>query len=109
MTNESAVPATSRQVKGWIIVPRGLVRFLLGTRVFSDNLYVTPRIALHSACVAYERHPPETTLPVRGQGRSTLPGGRHRRPASADLPPDAPALVLAVPSAPTAGGAQGPE
>jgi hypothetical protein len=58
---------------------------------------------VHSACVAYDRHPPET-LPVRGQGRSTLPGGRHRRPASADLPPDAPALVLAVPSASTASG-----
>jgi hypothetical protein len=26
-----------------------------------------------------------------------LPSGRHRRPASADLPPDAPVLVLAVP------------
>jgi hypothetical protein len=55
------------------------------------------RIALHSASVAYEKNPPET-LPVRG--RSTLPRGRHRRPASAaDLPPDAPALVLAVPGA----------
>jgi hypothetical protein len=58
--------------------------------------------------VAYDRHPPET-LPVRGQGRSTLPGGRHRRPASADLPPDAPALVLAVPSPTTAGGGPRPE
>ncbi|WP_285576744.1 sirohydrochlorin chelatase [Actinoallomurus iriomotensis] len=42
----------------------------------------------------YDDQPPET-LPVRG--RSTLPSGRHRRPASADLPPDAPVLVLAVP------------
>lgn len=42
--------------------------------------------------------PPET-LPVRG--RSPLPGGRHRRPASADLPPDAPVLVLAVPGSRT--------
>jgi hypothetical protein len=63
---------------------------------------------LHSACVAYDRHPPET-LPMRGQGRSTLPGGRHRRPASADLPPDAPSLVLAVPSLSTAGGGPRPE
>jgi hypothetical protein len=50
--------------------------------------------------VVYEKHPPET-LPVRG--RSSLPGGRHRRPASAELPPDAPALVLAVPRS-SAGG-----
>jgi hypothetical protein len=63
-------------------------------------------MALHSAFVAYERHPPET-LPVRG--RSTLPGGRHRRPESAELPPDAPALVLAVPAAPSTQGGPGPE
>jgi hypothetical protein len=44
--------------------------------------------------VIYDDQPPET-LPVRG--RSPLPSGRHRRPASADLPPDAPVLVLAVP------------
>jgi sirohydrochlorin ferrochelatase len=44
--------------------------------------------------VIYDDQPPET-LPVRG--RSPLPSGRHRRPASADLPPDAPILVLAVP------------
>ncbi|HEX6472438.1 MAG TPA: hypothetical protein VF069_25320 [Streptosporangiaceae bacterium] len=55
--------------------------------------------------MAYERHPPER-LPVRG--RSTLPGGRHRRPDSAELPPDAPALVLAVPYAATAGGGPRP-
>jgi hypothetical protein len=73
-----------------------------------DNLSATPRMPVHSACVAYDRHPPET-LPVRGQGRSTLPGGRHRRPASADLPPDAPALVLAVPSGSTAGGGPIPD
>lgn len=108
MPNESAVLTASRQVNGRITAPRASARILLGTPVFSDIHYVTPRIALHSACVAYERHPPET-LPVRGQGRSTLPGGRHRRPASADLPPDAPALVLAVPSAPTARSAPGPE
>lgn len=42
----------------------------------------------------HDDQPPET-LPVRG--RSPLPSGRHRRPASADLPPDAPVLVLAVP------------
>jgi hypothetical protein len=58
------------------------------------------RIVLHSASVVYEKHPPET-LPVRG--RSTLPGGRHRRPGSLELPPDAPALVLVVPSASPAG------
>jgi sirohydrochlorin ferrochelatase len=45
--------------------------------------------------VVTENQPPET-LPVRG--RPTLPGGRHRRLASADLPPDAPTLVLATPS-----------
>jgi hypothetical protein len=44
--------------------------------------------------VIYDDQPPEM-LPVRG--RSPLPSGRHRRPASADLPPDAPILVLAVP------------
>jgi hypothetical protein len=44
--------------------------------------------------VIYDDQPPEA-LPVRG--RSSLPSGRHRRPASADLPPDAPVLVLAVP------------
>jgi len=44
--------------------------------------------------VIYDDQPPET-LPVRG--RSPLPSGRHRRPASGDLPPDAPVLVLAVP------------
>lgn len=44
--------------------------------------------------MVYEKEPPES-LPVRG--RSALPGGRHRRLASADLPPDAPTLVLAVP------------
>jgi sirohydrochlorin ferrochelatase len=49
---------------------------------------------LDSANVIYDDQPPET-LPVRG--RSPLPSGRHRRPASADLPPDAPVLVLAVP------------
>jgi sirohydrochlorin ferrochelatase len=49
---------------------------------------------LDSAIVIYDDQPPET-LPVRG--RSSLPSGRHRRPASADLPPDAPVLVLAVP------------
>jgi sirohydrochlorin ferrochelatase len=49
---------------------------------------------LDSANVIYDDQPPET-LPVRG--RSSLPSGRHRRPASADLPPDAPVLVLAVP------------
>jgi hypothetical protein len=43
------------------------------------------------------------------RGRSSLPGGRHRRPDSAELPPDAPALVLAVPYAATAGGAPRPE
>lgn len=42
----------------------------------------------------HDDQPPEM-LPVRG--RSPLPSGRHRRPASADLPPDAPVLVLAVP------------
>ncbi|MCO5969670.1 sirohydrochlorin chelatase [Actinoallomurus soli] len=42
----------------------------------------------------HDDQPPET-LPVRG--RSPLPGGRHRRPGSGDLPPDAPVLVLAVP------------
>jgi hypothetical protein len=73
-----------------------------------DNLSAARRMPVHSACVAYDRHPPET-LPVRGQGRSTLPGGRHRRPASADLPPDAPALVLAVPTASTAAGGPRPE
>jgi hypothetical protein len=46
-------------------------------------------------------------LPVRG--RSSLPGGRHRRPASAELPPDAPALVLAVPRASSAGGGPRPD
>lgn len=49
---------------------------------------------LDSALVIYDDQPPEA-LPVRG--RSSLPSGRHRRPASADLPPDAPVLVLAVP------------
>jgi sirohydrochlorin ferrochelatase len=44
--------------------------------------------------VIHDDQPPET-LPVRG--RSPLPGGRHRRPGSGDLPPDAPVLVLAVP------------
>ncbi len=48
---------------------------------------------LDSAIVTYDDQPPET-LPTRG--RSPLPSGRHRRPASADLPPDAPILVLAV-------------
>lgn len=49
---------------------------------------------LESANVIHDDQPPET-LPVRE--RSSLPGGRHRRPVSADLPPDAPALVLAAP------------
>ncbi|GAB3968535.1 hypothetical protein GCM10029978_038150 [Actinoallomurus acanthiterrae] len=44
----------------------------------------------------HDDQPPET-LPVRG--RSQLPGGRHRRPGSGELPPDAPVLLLAVPGA----------
>src|SRR5919205_1578097 len=53
-----------------------------------------PRAPIESAIVIHDDQPPET-LPVRG--RSSLPGGRHRRPGSGDLPPDAPVLVLAVP------------
>jgi hypothetical protein len=71
-----------------------------GTRLFINMRSARDRLVLHSASVVYEKHPPET-LPVRG--RSSLPGGRHRRPASAELPPDAPALVLAVPRSPAGG------
>ncbi|WP_307848599.1 sirohydrochlorin chelatase [Microbispora oryzae] len=43
-----------------------------------------------------EGHEDPPKLPIRE--RSSRPGtGRHRRPLPADLPPDAPALVLAVP------------
>ncbi|GIH80185.1 hypothetical protein Plo01_66140 [Planobispora longispora] len=42
-----------------------------------------------------------SSLPVRG--RATRPSGRHRRPVPSQLPPEAPALVLAVP-----GDASGP-
>ncbi len=52
-----------------------------------------PPTPLDSANVMHDDQPPET-LPTRG--RSHLPSGRHRRPASGDLPPDAPVLVLAV-------------
>ncbi|OIV35793.1 hypothetical protein BIV57_19680 [Mangrovactinospora gilvigrisea] len=40
----------------------------------------------------------EPALPVRVP-RSRAAGGRHRRPESVEVPPDAPALVLAVPGA----------
>lgn len=50
--------------------------------------------ALYSATVINENQP-SGELPTRE--RSSLPGGRHRRPGSAELPSDAPVLVLAVP------------
>lgn len=45
--------------------------------------------------MADENPDPHQSLPVRG--RSSLPGGRHRRVGGGDLPPDAPPLILAIP------------
>jgi sirohydrochlorin ferrochelatase len=43
--------------------------------------------------------PPHPPLPIRDRSSSSRPGGtgRHRRPVPSDLPPDAPALVVAAP------------
>ena len=57
-----------------------------------------PDIPLKSANVN-EGLPPHPPLPIRDRSSSSRPGGagRHRRPVPSDLPPDAPALVVAAP------------
>ncbi len=63
----------------------------------ADWFYYSVGFALESAGVN-EGHDDPPKLPIRERS-SRLGAGRHRRPLPANLPPDAPALVVAVPGA----------